>query len=323
MGQVGDAELRRLSAEQGDVDQIQNALRRVAVAVHDLVQQIVGVLARADRRHTAVEIHSLLALFDVGLVDVRGDVEIGGALGWSGFLSALLLQNGLLQELEVHIIAHRDDVAGLLRAEQIARAANFEIAHGDLEAGAEFRVLADGLQPLFGNVGQDLAAAEGQIGKGVAAGPADAPANLMELGQTEPVRILDDEGVDVGDVDAGFDDRGADQDLYLAVGHPLHDVAQLVLVHLAVGHGDLGPRMPVFQGGRAAGDGLHAVVEIVDLAAARQLPADGVVQDRLVLLQDEGLDRVAVHRRLLDGGHIPDAGEGHIQRARDRGGGQG
>ena len=214
-------------------------------------------------------------------------------------------------------------MAGLLGAEQVARAADLKVAHRDLEAGAELRVLADRVEPLFRDLGEDLAAAEGQVGEGVARGPPHAAADLVELGEAQAVGVLDDQGVDVRDVDAGLDDRGADEDLDLAVGHALHDVAELVLVHSPVGDGDLRAGVASHQGVRAAGDRLHAVVEVVDLAAPGQLAADRVVEHGLVLLQHEGLDRVAVHRRLLDRGHVAQAGEGHVQRAGDRGGGQG
>ena len=56
--------------------------------------------------------------------------------------------------------------------------------------------------------------------------------------RAQPVGVLDDEGVHVGDIDARLDDGGADQYLYLAVGHLLHHPAQLLLRHLAVGYGE-------------------------------------------------------------------------------------
>ena len=74
-------------------------------------------------------------------------------------------------------------MTGLRRAEQIARTANFQIPHGNLEARAEFRVVPNRVQTLFRDLRQHLAAAEGQVGKGVAAASADASANLMELRQ--------------------------------------------------------------------------------------------------------------------------------------------
>ena len=72
-------------------------------------------------------------------------------------------------------------MARLLGAEQVARAADLEVAHRDLEARAELRIFADGLEALFCDLGEHLAFAERQIGVGMAARAADAAAQLMEL----------------------------------------------------------------------------------------------------------------------------------------------
>ena len=140
----------------------------------------------------------------------------------------------------------------------------------------------------------------------------------MELGQPHLVRVLNDEGIGVGDVDAGLDDGGADQHVHLPLAHPGHDLVQFLLGHLPVGDGDAGvlPQHPL-NPGRGAGDGLHTVVKVVDLSPPLQLTAHGVGQDRPVVLQHIGLDRPTVGGRLLQGAHVPDARERHVQRARD------
>ena len=214
-------------------------------------------------------------------------------------------------------------MARLRRAQQLTCAPNLQVAHGDLEAGAEFGVVADGVEALFRYFRQDLAPAEGQISIGVAAAAAHTPADLVELGQAHFVRVLDDEGVDVGDVDARLNDGGADQDLQLPVHHPLHHVRQLLLAHFAVGDADLGLRKGFFDPGGALGDGFDPVVQVVDLSAALQLPAHGVDEHRLGVFQHKGLHRVAVVGWFLDGGHIPQARQGHVQRPGDGGGRQG
>ena len=127
----------------------------------------------------------------------------------------------------------------------------------------------------------------------------------------------------VGDVDAGLDDGGAHQHLNFAVGHLLHDAAQLPLAHLAVGGGDgylVPQQLP--QPSSGVFDVLHTVVEVIDLTAPIQLPADGLGDNAPVVLQHVGLHRLPVLRRLLDSAHVPDAAEGHIQCPRNRCGGQ-
>ncbi len=91
------------------------------------------------------------------------------------------------------------------------------------------------VQPLGGHVGQRLALGDGQVGKGPPAGAADPSPDLVELGEAQPVGVLDDQGVAVGDVHAGLDDGGADQDVDLVVEQPLPDLGELLLAHLAVG----------------------------------------------------------------------------------------
>ena len=209
-------------------------------------------------------------------------------------------------------------MARLLGAEQVARTTDLEVAHRDLEAGAELRVFADGFEALFCDLGENLALAERQIGVGVPARTADAAAQLMQLREAKLVGVLDNEGVDVRDVDAGFDNRRADENLNVAVREGLHHVAEPFLAHFAVRHGDGDVLAELGLELRGAFvNCLDAVVQVIDLPAAREFPPDGLEDDLIVVFEDEGLDRVAVLRRLFDRGHIAQTREGHIERARD------
>ena len=147
----------------------------------------------------------------------------------------------------------------------------------------------------------------------------------MQLRQPHPVSVLNDQGVHVGDVDAGFDDGGADQNLNLPIHHPRHDAGELLLGHLAVGdvHNDGGI---VQHGSNLAGcllNGLHSVVQIVHLSAPTNFTPDGVHEHRPVVLQHIGLHRLPILGRLVDNGHIPQTGQRHVQRSGDRGGREG
>ena len=64
-------------------------------------------------------------------------------------------------------------------------------------------------------------------------------------------------------------------------------------------------------------------MQVIHLAAPAQLPADGVPNHPGVVLQHIGLHRVPVVGGLLNDGHVPDAGECHVQRAGDGRGGEG
>ena len=147
----------------------------------------------------------------------------------------------------------------------------------------------------------------------------------MQLCQTHPVGVLDDQGVHVRDVDAGLDDGGADQNLNLAVHHPRHDAGNLLLGHLPMGdvyhHRVIIQHRPNLAGYLL--DGLHPVVQIVHLPTTANFPPDGVHQHRPVMLQHVGLYWLPVLGRLVDDGHIPQAGQSHVQGSWDGGGGEG
>ena len=78
---------------------------------------------------------------------LKGDIETH--LDFDTRFDFLAFQTGdaLFEQLTVEFKAHRGDVAALLCAEQIACATDFQIAHGDLKAAAQGRVLLDGAKP--------------------------------------------------------------------------------------------------------------------------------------------------------------------------------
>ena len=208
-------------------------------------------------------------------------------------------------------------MTGLLSAKQIACTADLQVAHCDFKAGAEFGKIPDGRQALFGDFSQVLIGLIGEVGVGVTGRTAHTAPELVELRKSKPVCVFDDQGVSVGDIQTGFNDGSADQYLDFAGGHRTHNVAEGIFAHLAVGHSNPKAGDPSNHGGSALVDGLHPVVQIIDLAAPGNLPADGIVNDGVAVLHDKCLDRVPVGRGSFQGGHIPDTGQGHVQCSGD------
>ena len=139
----------------------------------------------------------------------------------------------------------------------------------------------------------------------------------MQLGKTHFVRVLDDEGVDVWDIYARFDDRRAHEHLRFALGHVLHDGGEHILIHLPVRDADgylvIEHLADLYRG---ALDGVDAVVQIINLPAALYLAAYRVAEYAPVVLHDEGLHRQAILRRLVDRRHVAYAGKRHVERSR-------
>ncbi len=84
--------------------------------------------------------------------------------------------------------------------------------------------------------------------------------------------------------------------------------AQSLFVHLAVRHANAGLLASSLDARGGAVDGFHAVVQVVNLPAALQLAAHGLLQHASSRAQHIGLHRLAVLRRLsmVDMSRMPD-----------------
>ena len=113
----------------------------------------------------------------------------------SGVAARLFLgvADGVFQQLAIQLVTDSRDMAALLRAEDVAGAANLQVAQGDLEARAEFGELLDRLEPLGGDWVDGAVAVEQQVGVGAVLESADAAAQLMQVGQAIVVGLVDED----------------------------------------------------------------------------------------------------------------------------------
>ena len=65
-------------------------------------------------------------------------------------------------------------------------------------------------------------------------GPPDPPAQLIEIGEAELVRAIDDDRVRIRNIEPAFDDRRANEHVYFPGYESRHDGFEFVRVHLAV-----------------------------------------------------------------------------------------
>src|SRR4051794_11452204 len=311
--------LAELDARLLERDEVLERVGDRAEAVLELLAQRpeLGDLARA--RDAAVHVDLRLLVRDVVGGDVRVDVDVEAhRLGLVLGRCAVAGADRLVEHAHVQLEPERRDVAGLLVAEEVAGAADLEVAHRDLEAGAELGVVAERAEALRRLLRQRGRARVQEVRVRALATPAHAPADLVELGEPEQVRALDDQRVRLRDVDAGLDDARRDEHVSLAAQEAHHPLLALLLVEPAVRVLERHVRAPASEALGRLVDRLDAVVDEERLAVALLLPDQRLLDEVLVVLADVGLHRPAALGRGLDDADVAHAGERHLQRARDR-----
>ncbi len=137
------------------------------------------------------------------------------------------------------------------------------------------------------------------------------------------VGVFHNEGIGVGDIQAGFHDGGTHKDIIFAVPEALDGLLQHFLVHLAVRDDDASLRYQVTQLAGLLFNIRDLIVDEEGLTIAQQLAADGRGDLLVFIGTDVGQHGVAVFRRGKDGRHLANARHGHLQGARNRCSGHG
>ena len=85
------------------------------------------------------------------------------------------------------------------------------------------RIAADRRHSAAGIGSHDPARRQKQICIRLAAPAPDSAPELMQFRKTEHIRTLDDHGIGIRDIDPGFNDRGADQNIDFTLDKKSHD----------------------------------------------------------------------------------------------------
>ncbi len=268
--------------------------------------------------HTAVGQHALVDLGDVLVVKEEVCREVHHRLCRRHLAHfALGLAHSLTQHLGEQVKAHLLEVAVLLGAHQRSRTADLQVAHGDAHAASQILILVDSGQALGGLLGQRALAREQEVGEGLGAPAANAALELVELSQTQPLGVLDDEGVGMRVVDTALNDGGGHQDVDVVSLEALHDVFHLARAHLPMGHADASLRRRLTHAFHRLIDGGHTIRHVVHLTAAACLGTNGIAHYIGIVLPHVHLHRQAAFGRRHDEAHVAHAREAHLQRARD------
>src|SRR3954470_17241963 len=313
--------LAELDARLLERDEVLERVGDRAEAILELLPQSAELGDLAGARDAPVDVDLRLLVGDVVGRHVGVDVDVeahGLRLVFSREALALARPDRLVEHAHVQLEAERRDVAGLLVAEQVAGAADLEVPHRDLEAGAELGVVAERAQALRRLLGERGRARVQEVRVRALARAADTPADLVELGEAEEVGALDDQRVRLRDVDARLDDARRDEHVGLAAQEAHHPLLELLLLELPVRDLERHVRAQAAQALGGLVDRLDAVVDEERLAAARLLALQRLADELLVVLADVGLHRAPALGRRLDDADVAHPGQRHLQRARDR-----
>ena len=211
---------------------------------------------------------------------MRGDRQVDLHLGRVLAHLAGELADRFGHHLDVEVEADRGDVTRLLGAEQVARAADLEVAHRDLETRTEIGELADRLQPFVRLLGERAVGRVQQVRVRALTAASDAAAQLVELREPEHVGAVDHQRVDGRHVETALDDRRAHEHVVLVLPELLHDALEPALVHLPVRDRDARfGNEPLHVVGDVR-DVVHAVVHVEHLTFAQQLAPDRLATPR-------------------------------------------
>ena len=253
-------------------------------------------------------------------IDFRGDTQWCRQVRFPACLQRL---HGVVEHLGVERKTDLLHVAALRFAQHLAGAADFQIVHGKVETGAQVFHHLDGLQTFLRAGFQALFAGREQVRIGLVVRSSDAPAQLVQLREAEPVGAVDDDGIGGRHVNAGLDNGRAEQYVESLVIEVAHHLLQFALAQLPVGDGDARLGQQLDQLLEHVLDSFHLVVEVVHLAAPLQFAQHRFAHQAVGITVHEGLDGQPLLRRRGDDGEIAQAFQRHGERARDGRGGEG
>ena len=260
--------------QRGHGQQVLHGLGQLTVAVGQLLAGLLNLLLGVGRRDLAVGLQTQALRVNVGVRDMRVDGQVDLRLDLALLLLAAVVRHGLTHQAQVQVKAHARDVTGLLAAEQVARAANLQVLHGQLQARAELVVGRHGLQTLVGDLTEGLVHRVQEVRVGALAATTHAAAQLVQLAQAVVLGVVHDERVRVRDVQAGLHDGRAHQHVEAALPEVHDNLLQARLAHAAVCGGDARLRHELADFGCHVVDIGHAVVHEEHLALAHELAAN-------------------------------------------------
>ena len=197
-------------------------------------------------------------------------------------------------------------------SQQIARTSDLQIPHGYLETASQLRKFTDRRQPFFRHFLQHLIPPVHQECIGGPVGTSHSSPELIELGQSHIVCIMNDHGIYIGNIQSGLNNRCRYQNVNISIDKIIHDPLQFPFLHLPVGECHICFRHQFCNGITHLHNGIDPVVYIIDLSAPVQFSADCLPDHFFIVFHHISLDLLPFIRCLLQHTHIPDTDQAHM-----------
>ena len=206
----------------------------------------------------------------------------------------------------------------LLGAHKRAGTTDLQVAHGDAHAAAQVLELGKCGQARRCLLGERQLAREHKVRVCLRGRATHTALELVELCQTQTLRVLDDQRVGRCVVDAALHDGRGDKHVDLLGRELDHHVLDLARAHLAVRHAHARLGRGLVHARHGVVDGLDAVGHVVHLTAAAHLQANRRTHHVGVVLSHVHDHGAAPGRRRGDQAHVAHAARGHLHGSRNR-----
>ena len=203
-------------------------------------------------------------------------------------------------------------------AQDFARASDFKVVHGEVEARAQVLQRLNGVKALLRILRECAVGRRQKVGVRLMVRAPDAASQLMELREAELVRALDDDGVRGRNVNARFNNGGAEKQVESLLIELAHHALELALMHLTVSDRNAGFGDKLFEPKPRVLHGFDFVVKEVDLAAALQFAQDRLADRAVLVALHECFDGEPPLGSRRNDGEVADSFEAHRERAGNR-----
>ena len=293
--------------------QIQHCFRRLPKPVDQFFQHIIILLLGLNPCNALINIQLLEFIADVGIRNKSIHIQINGSLEVFHSMNTLCLLDRLAKHFTVKIIAHCVHMPMLLCSQQISSPSKLQVTHGDLESTSQICKLTDSRKSFFRHLPKHGVPSVHQKRIRRPVGTSDPASQLIKLGKSVLVRIMDDHGIHIGNIQSCLDNSSGNQHINVPIDKIIHNPFQFSLAHLSMGK--IHPCVR-HQLGNPKGNLINIcnpVIDIINLAAPSQLSSDSFPDSLLIILHHISLDRHTIHRRLLQHTHVTDSNHTHMK----------